>query len=112
LRLAEGFMRVNALGPVPIKGLTEPVEVFDLMGVSALRHRLQARAAGGLTRFVGREPELAALVQALGRAGTGHGQVVAVGGEAGGGKSRLVYEFVHTHPPQGGLVRASASGSY
>src|SRR5215470_18910294 len=93
LRLVEGFMRVNALGPVPIKGLTAPVEVFDLVGASALRHRLQAAAARGLTRFVGRATELVALGQALVRATAGHGQVVALVGEAGVGKSRLVYEF-------------------
>ena len=95
LRLVEGFMRVNALGPVPVKGLTAPVEVFDLVGTSALRHRLQAAVARGLTRFVGRDTELAALGQALARAGAGHGQVVALVGEAGVGKSRLVYECVH-----------------
>src|SRR5215813_1587667 len=112
LRLVEGFMRVNALGPVPVKGLTAPVEVFDLVGASALRHRLQAAAARGLTRFVGRDPELAALGQALARAGAGHGQVVALVGEAGVGKSRLVYECVHSQQTQGWLVLESASVSY
>jgi class 3 adenylate cyclase/tetratricopeptide (TPR) repeat protein len=112
LRLVEGFMRVNALGPVPVKGLTAPVEVFDLVGASALRHRLQAAAARGLTRFVGRDAELAALGQALARAAAGHGQVVALVGEAGVGKSRLVYECVHSHQTQSWLVLESASVSY
>ena len=112
LRLVEGFMRVNALGPVPVKGLTAPVEVFDLVGASALRHRLQAAVARGLTRFVGRDTELAALGQALARAAAGHGQVVALVGEAGVGKSRLVYECVHSHQTQGWLVLESASVSY
>ena len=112
LRLVEGFMRVNALGPVPVKGLTAPVEVFDLVGTSALRHRLQAAVARGLTRFVGRDTELAALGQALARAGAGHGQVVALVGEAGVGKSRLVYECIHSHQTQGWLVLESASVSY
>jgi class 3 adenylate cyclase len=112
LRLVEGFMRVNALGPVPVKGLTAPVEVFDLVGASALRHRLQAAAARGLTRFVGRDMELAALGQALVRTAAGHGQVVALVGEAGVGKSRLVYECVHSHQTQGWLVLESASVSY
>ena len=73
-------MQVNALGPVPVKGLTEPVEVFELVGASAVRRRLQAAVARGLTRFVGRETELEALAQALAQAGAGHGQVVAAGG--------------------------------
>ncbi len=110
LGLVEGLVRVNALGPVPVKGLEEPVEVFELVGASPLRRRLQAAAAQGLTRFVGRQHELDALYQALAQAG--HGQVVALVGEAGVGKSRLAYEFVHAHPTQGWLVLESASVSY
>ena len=83
LRLVEGLVRVNALGPVPIKGLAEPVEVFELLGATTVRRRLQAAAARGLTRFVGRQHELEALHQALAQAGAGHGQVVAAVGEAG-----------------------------
>jgi class 3 adenylate cyclase len=112
LRLVEGLVQVNALGPVPVKGLTEPVEVFELLGASAIRGRLQASAARGLTRFVGRQQELAALQQALEQAGAGHGQVVALVGEAGVGKSRLVYEFVHSHLTSGWSVLESASVSY
>jgi class 3 adenylate cyclase/tetratricopeptide (TPR) repeat protein len=112
LRLAEGRIQVTALGPFPVKGLAEPVEVFELVGASAIRQRLQASAARGLTRFVGRQQELTALQQALGRAGAGHGQVVAVVGEAGVGKSRLVYEFVHSHHTPARLVLESASVSY
>jgi|RhiMetdeSRZDD1v2_1073273.scaffolds.fasta_scaffold51791_2 class 3 adenylate cyclase/tetratricopeptide (TPR) repeat protein len=111
-KLAEGLVQVNALGRFPVKGLTEPVEVFELVGASTIRRRLQASAARGLTRFVGRQQELAALQQALERAGIGHGQVVAVVGEAGVGKSRLVYEFVHAHHTSGWLVLESASVSY
>ena len=112
LRLVEGLVRVNALGPVPVKGLADAVEVFELVGASAVRRRLQAAVARGLTRFVGRETELAALQQALERAGAGHGQVVAVVGEAGVGKSRLAYECVHSHRTQGWRVLESASVSY
>ena len=65
LRLAEGLIQVTALGPVPVKGLAEPVEVFELVGASALRRRLQVAAARGLTHFVGRQTELAILQQAL-----------------------------------------------
>jgi class 3 adenylate cyclase/predicted ATPase len=112
LRLVEGLVQVTALGPVPVKGLAEPVEVFELVGASAIRRRLQASAARGLTRFVGRQQELTALQQALERAGAGHGQMVALVGEAGVGKSRLVYECVHAHHTPGWLVLESASVSY
>jgi class 3 adenylate cyclase/predicted ATPase len=112
LRLVEGLVRVTALGPMPIKGLTASVEVFELVGASALRRRLQATAARGLTRFVGRETELASLQQALEQASAGHGQVVAIVGEAGVGKSRLVYEGVQAHHMQGWRVLESASVSY
>ena len=112
LRLVEGLVRVTALGPVPVKGLTDPVEVFELVEASAIRRRLQAAATRGLTRFVGRETELVALQQALAQAEAGQGQVVALVGEAGVGKSRLVYELVHSHRTQGWLVLESASVSY
>ena len=112
LRLAEDLVQVTALGPFPVRGLAEPVEVFELLGASAIRRRLQASAARGLTRFVGRQPELAALQQALERAGAGHGQVVAMVGEAGLGKSRLAYEFVHARHTHRWRVLESASVSY
>jgi class 3 adenylate cyclase/tetratricopeptide (TPR) repeat protein len=105
LRLVEGLVRVNALGPLPVKGFTEPVEGFELLGASDLRRRLQAAALHGLTRFVGRAPELA-------RAEAGHGQVMAMVGEPGVGKSRLVYECVHSHRTQGCRVLEAASVSY
>jgi class 3 adenylate cyclase/tetratricopeptide (TPR) repeat protein len=112
LRLVEGFVRVQALGPVPVKGLAEPVEVFELVGVTALRRRLQAAVARGLSPFVGRQSELEALQQALTRSGAGQGQVVALIGEPGVGKSRLVYEFLHSHHTQGWLRLESSSVSY
>jgi class 3 adenylate cyclase len=99
LRLAEGFIQVQSLGPVPVKGLVEPVEIFELVGASGIRRRLQAAAARGLTRFVGRQTELTALQQALARAGAGQEQVVALIGEPGVGKSRLVYEFLSKGNP-------------
>ena len=112
LRLVEGLVQVTALGPVPVKGLEEPVEVFDLVGASHLRRRLQAAAARGLTPFVGRQQELEAIQQALAQARTGHGQVVALVGEAGVGKSRLVHECIHSHRIQDWRVLESASVSY
>jgi class 3 adenylate cyclase/tetratricopeptide (TPR) repeat protein len=112
LRLVEGLVQVNALGQFPVRGLTGPIEVFELVGASAIRGRLQASAARGLTRFVGRQQELLALQQVLEQAGAGHGQMVALVGEAGVGKSRLAYEFVHSHHSQGWSVLESASVSY
>src|SRR5712691_11105075 len=112
LRLVEGLVQVSALGPVPVKGLEEPVEVFELTGASTIRRRLQVGVARGLTPFVGRQTDLTALTEALERAGAGHGQVVALVGEAGVGKSRLVYECVHSYRTQGWLVLESASVSY
>jgi hypothetical protein len=111
-RLVEGFVQVTALGPFPVKGLPEPVEVFELVGASAIRRRLQAAAARGLTRFVGRDQELVVMQQALAQASAGHGQVVALVGEAGVGKSRLVYEFLHSHHTQGWLRLESSAVSY
>src|SRR5712692_4855418 len=112
VRLAEGLLQVTPLGPVPVKGLAEPVDVYELVGASALRRRLQAAAARGLTRFVGRQTEIEALQQALARAETGHGQVVAIVGEAGVGKSRLVYECIRSHRTQGWVILESSSVSY
>jgi len=112
LALAEGFVHVTSRGPVPVKGLAAPIEIFELASASPVRSRLHAAAARGLTRFVGRDAELELLRQALGRAGEGHGQVVAIVGEPGVGKSRLVWEFTHSHRSQGWLRLETASVSY
>jgi class 3 adenylate cyclase len=112
LTLAEGVVHVTPLGPVPVKGLAEPVEAFELKGVGGARTRFQAAARRGLTRFVGRNAELEQLRDALDRASQGRGQVVAVVGEPGVGKSRLFWEFPHSHRLQGWLVLESAPVSY
>ena len=107
LQLAEGFVQVTPLGPVPIKGLDAPVEVFELVGAGTARTRLEAAARRGLTRFVGRSTELEQLRDALEQASLGHGQVVAVVGEPGVGKSRLFWEFTHSHRVRGWLIAQS-----
>jgi len=112
LALAEGFVQVVSRGPVPVKGLAAPVEIFELTGASPVRSRLHAAASRGLTRFVGRDSEIGLLQHALGLAGGGRGQVFAVVGEPGVGKSRLVWEFTHSHRSQGWLVLETASVSY
>jgi class 3 adenylate cyclase/tetratricopeptide (TPR) repeat protein len=112
LNLAEGHVQVRPLGAIPVKGLETPIPVYELTGSVPARSRFQASAARGLTRFVGRERELQQLGQALDRAGAGHGQAVAVVGEAGLGKSRLVWEFTRSHRTHGWLVLESGSVSY
>jgi tetratricopeptide (TPR) repeat protein len=112
LKLAEGYVQVKPLGAVPVKGLETPTPVYELTGIVPTRSRFQASVARGLTRFVGREGELQQLCQALERAAAGHGQAVAVVGEAGVGKSRLVWEFTRSHRTQGWLVLESGSVSY
>jgi class 3 adenylate cyclase/tetratricopeptide (TPR) repeat protein len=112
LQLAEGYVQVAARGPVAVKGLPDPVEIYALTGASALRTRLHAAAARGLTRFVGRDAEIELLRRALALAQDGHGQLVAVVGEPGVGKSRLVYEFTHSHRTQDWLILEAGSVSY
>ncbi len=112
LRLAEDYVQVKALGPRAVKGLEAPVELYEIVGAETVRSRLKAAAARGLTRFVGRDSELDRLRQALARAGAGQGQVVAVIGEPGVGKSRLYWEFTHSHRTQGWLIVESGSVSY
>jgi tetratricopeptide (TPR) repeat protein len=95
-RLIEGFFHVKSLGPTRVKGLTEPINVYEVTGLGPLRTRLQRAAARGLTKFVGRDREMDALTHALEQARAGHGQIVAVMAEPGVGKSRLFYEFKAT----------------
>jgi class 3 adenylate cyclase/tetratricopeptide (TPR) repeat protein len=112
LALAEGFVDVRALGPTPVKGLSEPIDVFELLGGRAVRSRLHAAAPRGLTSFVGRSAELEQLSDALELARGRHGQLAAVIGEPGVGKSRLLWEFAHTARSRGCLVLEAASASY
>jgi len=112
LRLAEGYVEVKPLGPVPVKGLGLPVEVYEAIGAGSVRSRLQAATARGLTRFVGRDADVEQLRKALEQSGAGHGQLVATVGEPGVGKSRLFHEFTHSHRVQDWLILESGSVSY
>ena len=112
LQLAEGYLQVTARGPVAVRGLPEPIEVYEIVGPGAVRSRLHAAAARGLTRFVGRDREVDELRRALERAQAGHGQIVAVVGEPGVGKSRLYWEFTRSHRVQGWRALESGSASY
>ena len=68
LNLVEGFVAVKSLGPVPVKGRREPIEVYELSGPGPARTRLQAAARRGLTRFVGRDAEIEVLRRVAERA--------------------------------------------
>lgn len=111
-RLVEGYVEGKPLGPIPVKGLGHPIEVYEITGGGAERTRLQAAASRGLTRFVGRAIEKNLLRQALADARDGHGQVVAVVGEPGMGKSRLIHEFLHSNDTAGCLLLETNSASY
>ncbi|HSE05317.1 MAG TPA: AAA family ATPase, partial [Methylomirabilota bacterium] len=103
-RLTEGFVAVTALGPVPIKGIADPVEVYELTGPGPARYRLQAAAVRGLSRFVGRDGELGRLREAFARSIAGDGRLVALVGEPGVGKSRVIREFVEGPWVEGAIV--------
>ncbi len=109
LGLVEGYVEARPLGSIAVKGVAEPVEVFELLGVGQVRSRLQAATARGLTPLVGRRRELDAVYQALEQAREGQGQVVALVGEPGVGKSRLVWEVTHSPQVQDWLVLQSGA---
>jgi class 3 adenylate cyclase/tetratricopeptide (TPR) repeat protein len=111
-RLAEGYIAMTPLGPMAVRGLADPVEIYEVTGIGEARTRLQAATGRGWTPYVGRDPELEALRSAQQIAGRGQGQVVAIVGEAGVGKSRLVQEFVQSPHAEGWLVLESNSASY
>lgn len=112
MRLVEDHVQVRPLGPSAIKGLPNPIEVFELTGISNVRSRFQAAAARGLTQFVGRDPEMEQLRLALERAAAGRGPVVAIVGEPGVGKSRLYWGFTRSHRTHGWLLLATGSVSH
>jgi class 3 adenylate cyclase/tetratricopeptide (TPR) repeat protein len=92
-KLVEGYFALKPLGPTRVKGISEPVNVYEVTGLGPLRTRLQRSAGRGLTKFVGREREMDAMRNASELARAGRGQIVAAMAEAGTGKSRLFYEF-------------------
>jgi class 3 adenylate cyclase/tetratricopeptide (TPR) repeat protein len=99
--LVGGYFTLRDLGRTQVKGVLEPLGVFALEGAGRLRTRFDVSRARGLTRFVGRDNDLAALDAALESARQGNGQVVGVVGEAGLGKSRLCFEFLERCRAQG-----------
>ena len=92
-RLVEGYFVMRNLGAREVKGKSDPITVYEVQRSSRWRSRVDISAERGLAPFVGREPELEALLDRFEGASSGHGQVVFVKGEAGIGKSRLLYEL-------------------
>jgi class 3 adenylate cyclase/predicted ATPase len=91
--LVEGYFVLKPLGPARIKGVSEPLEIYEVTGLGPLRTRLERGAARGYTKFVGRQREMETLKHAADLAQAGHGQIVAAVAEPGVGKSRLFFEF-------------------
>ncbi len=96
-KLAKGFIVAESRGAVTLKGVTEPVEAFELKGMHSTT-RWQARSSQGLNALVGRQAELDTLRELLARAANGNGQALSVVGAAGFGKSRLIHDFIGQRP--------------
>ena len=92
-KIAGDFFEFKSSGKLAVKGKESPQEAFQLIGKSDVETRIAASAAKGLSRFVGRENSIAALMEAYHKVKSGSGQIVGIIGEAGVGKSRLVLEF-------------------
>src|SRR5262249_15421013 len=112
VQLAEGYVAVKPLGSASVKGLADLVEIYEVTGAGTARTRLDVAAERGLTRFVGRDIELEQLRRAQQLAAQGCCQIVAIVGEAGVGKSRLVREFLHSQHTADWLMLESKSASY
>ncbi len=107
--LAEGYFRLRDLGEMAVAGMDLPMRVYEVEGEGAIKTRLERGLARGAAHFVGREAERQRLSAALDEARAGRGQVVAVVGEAGIGKSRLCHEFAQDCE-RGGIAVHRASG--
>ena len=94
--LVRGFFELEDLGPYNLKGVQDPIQVFELRGLGSLRTRLDLSRARGFSRFVGRDSDMAMLEESLTRAIEDEGQVVGISADAGTGKSRLCFEFVES----------------
>jgi len=93
LRLVEGYFELRSRGPTEVKGVDEQINVYEVAGLGPLRTHFELSTRRGLTKFVGREHELAQMRRAFELARSGHGQLIAIVADAGAGKSRLAYEF-------------------
>jgi class 3 adenylate cyclase/tetratricopeptide (TPR) repeat protein len=112
LREVEGFVQVKPSGAVQPKGVSRPINTYEIVGATTARTHIQATAMRGLTPFVGRKTEVEIFTKLVEQTAAGRGQVLALVGEAGMGKSRLVHEFKSHQLPSGWLVLEAASVSY
>jgi class 3 adenylate cyclase/predicted ATPase len=110
-RLTEGYFEFKSFGATKVKGVSKPIDVYEVLGVSPVQTRLQVAVRRGLVRFVGRRQEVEQIEKAWEQAQAGRGQIVAVMGEAGVGKSRLFHEF-KLLVQKGGLVLEAFSVSH
>ncbi|MES2684444.1 MAG: adenylate/guanylate cyclase domain-containing protein [Pseudomonadota bacterium] len=111
-RLVEGYFSLRSLGRMQVEGIDEAVEVFDLEGTGSISTRLDRSLARGCSPFIGREAETATLLAALEQVRAGSGQVIAVTGEAGIGKSRLCHEFLQACGERGFEVHRATGVPY
>jgi class 3 adenylate cyclase/tetratricopeptide (TPR) repeat protein len=95
--LVVGLIRLRPIGVRPVRGLNEPMELFEVVGAEAPRSRFSTQPLASLTRFVGRLAELSRLEALLQSVRQGRGCVATLVGEAGMGKSRLCWEFLNSH---------------
>ena len=112
MRMTTGFVNVEPLGQVAVKGIRQPVDLFQIVGHTPARTRWEVTAARGLTPFVGREDELARLRRVLDLAVTGSGQLALIKGQPGTGKSRLIHEFLQSSQLSGWQVLKTAASAY
>jgi class 3 adenylate cyclase/tetratricopeptide (TPR) repeat protein len=105
-QLVEGYFELRALGPTNLKGINEAINIYEVTGLGPLRTHFQLAARRGLTKFVGREREIADMQRVFEQTRGGRGHIIAVVAEAGAGKSRLLYEFKATLPPECKLLEA------
>ena len=97
-KLAKDYFEFKSLGKLQVKGKEAPQEAYVLLRPTDIRTRIAASVARGLTRFVGRINSMAAIERAYSRTQSGSGQIIAVKGGAGVGKSRLLLEFRNRLP--------------